>query len=374
MKRFFSVILAVILLVGAMPMTVFAAEADSLAGTGASYSLWLGTTQVTDANKNDILGDGGKAKFSPATSTLTLSNPVINGFYADDCKIYYSGKELTLKGDYHMPINGDSREKGIMISGGSLKLDGHFSFYGYEYGIWASKNITVISGSLSAQESSANDFSDNIVNAYFGMYCESGILRIESAVDCVDVYSGGTNWGATIGADYIEIGDGLSYSAPEGGYVDSLKLKMNEFTVFDGYTIYNSYGELPAHVVICKPGFRWSYDLWLGFTRVGYLNKDDIYGDGLARFDPETKTLTLNNPTITGCQVKDGETYKIYTENTKLTVKGSYHMTDMAFDNGIYSSGSLTLDGNFTFIADDGYAVGAYDDLNIQKETSYTLS
>ena len=39
----------------------------------ANYDLWVGGTQVTDANKGDVLGDG-KVSYDPATLTLTLSN------------------------------------------------------------------------------------------------------------------------------------------------------------------------------------------------------------------------------------------------------------------------------------------------------------
>ena len=39
----------------------------------ANYDLWVGGTQVTDANKGDVLGDG-KVSYDPATLTLALSN------------------------------------------------------------------------------------------------------------------------------------------------------------------------------------------------------------------------------------------------------------------------------------------------------------
>ena len=78
MKKILSILLAALLMLSVMPVTVFAAETDS-DSVGASYDLWLGETQVTDDNKHDILGDGGKAKFDPATNTLTLNEPTIPG-------------------------------------------------------------------------------------------------------------------------------------------------------------------------------------------------------------------------------------------------------------------------------------------------------
>ena len=38
-----------------------------------NYLVWVGNTQVTSANKDDILGDGGKAKYDPATKTATMA-------------------------------------------------------------------------------------------------------------------------------------------------------------------------------------------------------------------------------------------------------------------------------------------------------------
>ena len=42
-----------------------------------AYPIWLGPVQVTSENKDDILNDGGKAKFDPETNTLTLDEPTI---------------------------------------------------------------------------------------------------------------------------------------------------------------------------------------------------------------------------------------------------------------------------------------------------------
>ena len=41
----------------------------------ASYPLWVEGVRVTSSNMDDILGDGGKAKYDPDTNTLTLNNP-----------------------------------------------------------------------------------------------------------------------------------------------------------------------------------------------------------------------------------------------------------------------------------------------------------
>ena len=92
------------------------------------------------------------------------------------------------------------------------------------------------------------------------------------------------------------------------------------------------------------------YDLYLGSWRVSSDDKDNILneikdGQPTAKFDPETSTLTLNNPTINDYR-------KIKSGLPNLTITGSYHMTeaDEKLQDGIQFSGSsLTLNGDFTF-------------------------
>ena len=66
--------IAMVLTVAATPVisfsglntTAVAAETD-LADVGAGYGLWVGSTQVTDANKNDILSADTKVTIDDAT-------------------------------------------------------------------------------------------------------------------------------------------------------------------------------------------------------------------------------------------------------------------------------------------------------------------
>lgn len=97
--------------------------------------------------------------------------------------------------------------------------------------------------------------------------------------------------------------------------------------------------------------------LWVGSTQVTTANMKDICGDGKASFDLTTKTLTLNNPMITGTTTFEDRSGKeatclIRTSGITLTVKGSYEMAlGQTVDYGIVAqSGALTLDGDFTII------------------------
>ena len=120
MKRTLSILLALILVLSAVSFTAFAAD-DDLASSGEDYGVRLGDTKVTDENKDDILGDGGRAKYDPDTYTLTLNEPFIGGTIDSD-------NDLTIKGRYHM-TESYGEAYGLYVSD-SLTLDGDFSFIG----------------------------------------------------------------------------------------------------------------------------------------------------------------------------------------------------------------------------------------------------
>lgn len=63
---FVPVLLMVFSLFSGLNTTAVAAETD-LAEVGAGYGLWVGSTQVTDANKNDILSADTKVTIDDAT-------------------------------------------------------------------------------------------------------------------------------------------------------------------------------------------------------------------------------------------------------------------------------------------------------------------
>ena len=101
------------------------------------------------------------------------------------------------------------------------------------------------------------------------------------------------------------------------------------------------------------------YDLWLGNTRVTTTNRDNILnqtdGDGnpTAVYDGTAHLLTLNNPTISGCDPNSSS--KIYATGMDLTLEGSYSLVDSNYDleHGLrVDNGTLTVTGDFTFDVD----------------------
>ncbi len=100
-------------LIACMALMLLMPAGTAFADQDASYPVWVGATQVTDANKDDILADGGSAKFDPESSTLTLDNPQITDFYEDNfnaCIYSELDEPLTIEGTVELTGAGTSRD------------------------------------------------------------------------------------------------------------------------------------------------------------------------------------------------------------------------------------------------------------------------
>ena len=319
------------------------------------YDIWLGSTQVTSANKDNILNeldDKGNptAKYVPDAkqNVLFLNEPTITGTH-NNSKIYSGLDEtLAIAGSYHMSEKetdygiyaveelyfvGNEDENGKYIIG-------DFTFYGNKCGVYCGGGyLNVIACFLKAV---GGDYGVHATWLYFIAYTldsEGG----KQAIDGIVTYSGQT-----------------IIAMPEGG-------SKKNFQIYeaDGTTI-------AKHVILKYPVDE--YKLWLGSTRVHSLNKDNILnqlndkGEPTASYDPETHTLTLNNPTIPGYkgdQYINGKfycgDYKIYADDIDLTIKGSYHQTEAeSWEVFCVEHASLTLDGDFTLYGNYG-AISAQD-------------
>ena len=160
----------------------------------------------------------------------------------------------------------------------------------------------------------------------------------------------------------------ISLDAKEGYYfAASINAKVNGHSVEVGFGSSDTKRTL-TYTFVCKAPVK--YDLWIGSTQVTEYNKDDILGDGKASFDPETNTLTLDDPDIdTEAIDSDGDTCKIYAADFDLTVKGTLIYNSYDTDSGIWvKGGSLTLDGTFMFLGQEFFAIGAKGDITLSGE------
>ena len=100
------------------------------------YSVWVQGVQVTDANKNDVLGDG-TVSYAPATKTLTLNNASIQtAYHGDDTAGIYAAEKgielnIVLKGSNRITLRGGTASnylEGIVLYGndtpGKLTISG----------------------------------------------------------------------------------------------------------------------------------------------------------------------------------------------------------------------------------------------------------
>ena len=335
-------LLSLLMLLSMAPMTAFAAAAD-LASTGIAYELWLGETQVTSQNQYDIFGTG-QASFDPDTNTLTLSDPSIKGVYTDDTgatyKIASKNTDLIIKGSYQMTAA--DAQYGAASIGGALTLEGNFTFRGADTGVYAYDNVNVQSGTLTSVGGSAD-----------GIRSALGNVRVEPDVLKVDAQGGDSaiTSGEFVGYTLL-IASELYISEPAGG---KIKKEAN-----GSEHIIKADGTKATHAVI-EP-IRY-YDLWLGGTRVSSKNASDILGDGKAKFNALDRMLTLSDPAITSFYSdNEGNTYKIYSKEYNLILRGSYHMTSANTDYGIYAAASrLSLIGDFTFMGTQTGVYAKYD-------------
>lgn len=319
--------------------------------TNPYFKLWLGNTQVTQFNKDNILNQIGAngeatAKYDPSSATLTLNNPDISGMYSNS-KISAERIPLKIAGSYHMT----TADVNYGISAyNPLELSGDFTFLGTYYGINVPNDVTFVSGTLKA------------VGERRGIHANSFIVKKD--VTRVELEGG--------------------YSAAELKYTNSFtsmcqgnlgpSMPLNAILIHlpntSFYYTYQSDGVTIAKKVIIAPGYK-QFDLWVGSEQVTGSNCTDIFGDGKVSFNPDNNTLTLNEPVInTYHKTGDNSTATIFADKMNLTIKGKYNMSQANADFGVLvSQGSLTLDGDFTLYGD---ICGASSSLSYSKRGVYS--
>ena len=328
-----------------------------------TYPLWVNYIQVTSANKDDILGDGGKAKYDPVTKTLILDNPSITEHYLG--ALIFSRDDLTVTGKANLVIDYPS-ERGIVVVDKSLTINGDITVTGVDYNGkkgFEADGITIVGGNVKTKNVDYGLYSSGDVtisggtteiNALeYGICVFDGKINITSGITKVDV--SGCSEEALQAENGINIDTQLEIAIPLNGVVSSSG-GNSYIAESDGTTI-------AKNVTIVHNGTLSAYPVWVGDTQVTSANKDDILGDGgKAKFDPSTNTLTLNDPTIVGSH----EDALIYSEGIDLTLEGSATFSSST-DGAIKvvksgtNGGVLTLDGDFNIdnVAYDTSAIWA---------------
>ncbi|MCR5203655.1 MAG: hypothetical protein K6E47_01240 [Lachnospiraceae bacterium] len=308
------------------------------------YNVWIGSTQVTSSNKDNLLE--GRAKYDPATKTLYCNDLQIK-------KTLYYGKtpsgafveasgDLCIAGVLNMPDDAEN-EYGIIVKG-VLTLEGNITAYG-KTAVYSGRGIYVNSGVVKAVGAD-----HGIVSLRGGIIFNGGWVEASGHEEAVryfgDEYNIIYNNGMT--PYYLEDnGDyeiAYLYSDAEGGYIEDR-------------------GAASQDVIISSviPEY---YDVWIGDVQVTSGNKNRIEGKdgGYVSYDPAKKTLTFYD--FNGVNFKLDESYKGYAVYSydDLTIKGSAVILDRSFNVGIGSKGKLTVEGNFSITT---FSRGLYSNTGI---------
>lgn len=119
------------------------------------YNVWVSGVQVNSDNLNDILNDGGKARFTPSTGTLTLDNPAITAMHEPSgALILADGLNLTIEGS--AALGETAADMFIFVHDGNLTLKGDFSATVTGNGIVCDKNLIAESGKIEVETTGAD--------------------------------------------------------------------------------------------------------------------------------------------------------------------------------------------------------------------------
>ena len=325
------------------------------------YGLKVAGVDVTSDNYLDLTeinGVSGKVYFDPNTRTLTLDNATIE---ANDCNAIlnetcdyllieligtntinvtnsagiYTRESTVILGDGGAKLSVKSDLCALLFGGCPLEINNCWLEAEGKWGISASYNeaeevLTIRNSHVEATGST-------------GSICDIAGLKLEGC--------------------YIDIPSKAAYDA------DTKSVAMN--------------GEAVTSKVVIEPN---SYGIYIADKPVTTLNYKDltsIYGvSGSASYDPETKTLTLDNATIernstdgTGIVNKTVSdfTVKLIGNNTvtadlasmvlnqtsTITGDGSLHLTSKRFCGLDMEDASVTIDNTSLFVK-GGYGIAGY--------------
>ena len=339
------------------------------------YNVWVGGTQITSANKDDVLGNSGTptVTYDPTTKTLTLNNAVIDfgstkGIKASDDLVIdlkgenqitgtnnliyleTSGKKLTITSTSEnkgtLTLDSVSENSTVYVNG-DLTIAGYATVTATNGGTAQvlhspSGNITITDhAKVIAKNTRTLETNAHSVALLTGTYDTSsptGIIKVEGSASLLAQGSTQALKCGTFTTDGLitEVSKNYTGANPETNYSNLANYKYVHVH--------------PASDIV-------SYDVWVGDTLVTSQNKNNVLNDGKVTYAPDTQTLTLTDATITGegnrqytSMIKDAcgiyskhdLTIKLIGDNNK--VQGAAEQPDGSY--GIFVEGRLTfIDG-----------------------------
>ena len=284
------------------------------------YDLWVGDNQkVTEANQNDIFGDGGGMMYNPTTKTLSLMNDY--NFGTNGIQNYIDG--LTIKCVDNSTL--DCQSDAIDLYANTTLTGNHRLAVKSKVGVGIfvdeGKNLTIDNAKLemSAQmpcilgATTTGEQKLNIKDSEIEAHSNSSSVAIS---------------GFPAGITF----EGCAITEPAGGYV-----KDGNIVDKDGNWAYD--------VKIQKASEF--YPVYVCGQQLNNLNAADFLGDGTVSYDPETTTLTLNNANF----ASEERGIEIREFGYKLNILGNNRITSVnnnpiyvGYDMRMVGNGSLTVE------------------------------
>ena len=271
-----------------------------------SYSVWVGSTEVTSANFMSLPVASGSASYDIPKQTLTLNNVTINVTnQADYCIGNGLSVEQRVQGIDGLKIQVNGQCKLNSSSGIAMMINGDTQLTG--------------NGRLTINGSTAAVW----IEEYNGLQVAVKEFYAKAAKEVINGAGGISIDGTTLQSFICEPTTTGRYNTIEG--LSGMTLNNCHFTdpYINGKWLYGDVhrfnywksnylryglGDYRDKVVIETDANPLKYRLWVGGIRVTSANKDNIDGlkSGTASFDPVTHTLTLNDATIHTYGYEDG--------------------------------------------------------------------
>lgn len=303
--------------------------------------LWLGETPVTDANKDNILGNTGTptASFDSETNTLTLNHPDISGLH-EGALIFAKNMNLTIKAADGLTLN-NSDGYGIYVKNGSLTVEGNVTGTLSRYALMADK-ITV-RGNLDFTHSKTygatigavvgdieidGNVKLNATSTYFAddAIAANSSVRIDGDVTVSgNYYEGLAAYGGTVtmtsgqwdisaddtairASDGISIPSGYTITTPAGGKISTVEIVEDQVR----YHVTESDGTTVAKHVVIKPPVLTGITVTTPPDKTVYTAYEDFDPTGMvvtATYeDNSTKVVSATATVTDGTDLKCSQT------------------------------------------------------------------
>ena len=284
------------------------------------YDLWVGDNQkVTEANQNDIFGDGGGMMYNPTTKTLSLMKDY--NFGTNGIQNYIDG--LTIKCVDNSTL--DCQSDAIDLYANTTITGNHQLAVKSKIGV----GIFVDDGKTLTIDNATLEMSAQMPCILGATTTGSQKLNIkDSNIEAHSSSSSVAISGFPAGITF----EGCAITEPAGGYV-----KDGNIVDKDGNWAYD--------VKIQKPSEF--YPVYVCGQQLNNLNAADFLGDGTVSYDPETTTLTLNNANF----ASEERGIEIREFGYKLNILGNNKITSVdnnpiyvGYDMRMVGNGSLTVE------------------------------